>query len=44
MVFWQKVAVKITSLVHSTKINHIITRIFDALKIGDNLIFVLKKS
>lgn len=44
MVFWQKVAVKITSLVHSTKINHIITRVFDALEVGDNLIFVLKKS
>lgn len=29
---------------HYTKINHIITRLFDALGIGDNYLFILKKT
>jgi len=30
-------------IAHKLKINHIITRIFDVLKVGDNRVFILKK-
>jgi 2-polyprenyl-3-methyl-5-hydroxy-6-metoxy-1,4-benzoquinol methylase len=40
---WQKAQVSLLSLLHKTRINHWITRIFDALAIGDNFVFVLKK-
>lgn len=39
----QKLIIRLMMLIHRTKINHIITRIFDALGIGDNYIFVLRK-
>ncbi|MCK4816496.1 hypothetical protein KA005_12070, partial [bacterium] len=39
----QKIAVKFISIIHRTKINHLVTRIFDGLSIGDNFIFILKK-
>ena len=38
-----KTVKKIASLVHLFKINHMITRVFDGLRIGDNMIIVLKK-
>jgi 2-polyprenyl-3-methyl-5-hydroxy-6-metoxy-1,4-benzoquinol methylase len=34
---------KVLSLVHRTKINHLLTRILDGVDRGDNFIFVLKK-
>jgi len=30
-------------ILHKLKINHLITRVFDGFKMGDNLVFVLKK-
>lgn len=41
--FKQKIIVKFISLIHLTKINHIITRFFDSLNMGDNLVLVLRK-
>lgn len=38
-----KVIFKILSLFHKTKINHIITRFFDILGLGDNYIIILRK-
>ena len=40
----QKLLIRLMMLIHKTKINHIITRIFDALGIGDNYVFVLRKN
>ena len=39
-----KLLLKILSLIHLTKINHIITRFFDAISIGDNYLFFLRKN
>ena len=39
-----KLILGILSLVHRTKFNHIITRLFDALGIGDNYLFFLRKT
>ncbi len=39
----QKVIVRLLLLTHRTKINHLITRLFDSLGLGDNFIFILKK-
>jgi 2-polyprenyl-3-methyl-5-hydroxy-6-metoxy-1,4-benzoquinol methylase len=39
-----KLFIKILSRVHLYKINHIITRFFDALGIGDNYLFFLRKN
>lgn len=38
-----KVGFKFISLIHKLKINHIITRLFDALTLGDNVVIILKK-
>lgn len=40
---YQKVMVGFLVILHKTKINHFLTRLFDAMTIGDNYIFVLKK-
>lgn len=40
---FQKILLKLISLLHKTKINHVITRFFDAIGLGDNLIVVLRK-
>lgn len=40
---FQKVIFKILGLVHRTKFNHVATRFFDTLGIGDNYLFVLRK-
>jgi len=42
-VFHQKMMVKLLSLLHRTRLNHWITRLFDNLGLGDNFVFVLKK-
>ena len=39
----QKFSIKVLSLIHRTKINHLLTRFFDGLGYGDNFVFVLKK-
>lgn len=41
--FYQKLLVRFLTLLHKTKINHWITRLFDGLGMGDNFVFVLKK-
>ena len=43
LTFKQKIIVKFISFIHLTKINHIITRFFDSLNMGDNLVLVLRK-
>lgn len=43
LTFKQRIIVKFISLIHLTKINHIITRFFDSLNMGDNLVLVLRK-
>lgn len=43
-VFYQKLLVKFLLILHKTKINHWATRFFDSLSIGDNFVFVLKKT
>jgi len=40
----QKIWIKAMTLVHSTKINHLITRMFDQMGIGDNRLFFLRKA
>lgn len=40
---YQKVIVRLLSLLHNTKINHCLTRILDGLGSGDNFLFILKK-
>jgi len=40
---FKKVIVRLLLLIHSIKINHLITRLFDSLGQGDNFVFVLKK-
>ena len=39
----QKIGMGILSLVHKTKFNHVITRLFDTLGSGDNRLFFLRK-
>ncbi|MFK8011405.1 MAG: class I SAM-dependent methyltransferase [Marinicellaceae bacterium] len=42
-IFFKKVIIRLFSLLHRTKINHLITRLFDSLGLGDNFVFILKK-
>jgi len=39
----QKLAARLMSLVHKTRVNHLLTRIFDSAGWGDNFVFVLTK-
>jgi SAM-dependent methyltransferase len=39
----QKVAIKLLTLVHLAKVNHLITRVFDMAGLGDNRLFFLRK-
>lgn len=39
----QKIWIKVMTLMHSTKINHLITRMFDQIGVGDNRLFFLIK-
>ena len=41
--FMQKVALKTLEIAHRCKINHVVTRIFDAIRMGDNRIYFLRK-
>ncbi len=38
-----KMVIKLLGILHRMKFNHLVTRFFDALGIGDNYLFVLKK-
>jgi SAM-dependent methyltransferase len=38
-----KLVFAVMLMVHYTKINHLITRLFDALGVGDNYLFILRK-
>ena len=38
-----KIVLKALATIHRTRINHLITRLFDALGMGDNHIFFLRK-
>jgi SAM-dependent methyltransferase len=38
-----RTVVKLALIMHKTKINHLLTRVFDALGFGDNYVFILKK-
>jgi len=41
--FIAKIAVKFLSYFHKTKINHVVTRVIDTIKAGDNFLFFLRK-
>lgn len=41
--FGMKMIYKLLAILHRTKINHVITRFFDALGYGDNYIIILKR-
>ena len=41
--FTQKVVIKLITIIHQLKINHLVTRIFDGLQLGDNRLYFLKK-
>jgi 2-polyprenyl-3-methyl-5-hydroxy-6-metoxy-1,4-benzoquinol methylase len=43
MTLKQRLTVKALQLIHGRKINHLLTRFFDSLGLGDNFVFVLKK-
>ena len=38
-----KVWKKVLNLMHTIKINHVLTRLFDALEVGDSYLFILEK-
>lgn len=40
---WQKLSIKLLRVMHQAKINHLLTRFFDALSLGDNFVFVFTK-
>ena len=39
----QNAWIRLLYMLHRTKVNHLITRLFDAIGLGDNYVFVLKK-
>ena len=39
----QKILSKLVDILHMTKLNHLVTRFFDSLGIGDNIFVILKK-
>jgi 2-polyprenyl-3-methyl-5-hydroxy-6-metoxy-1,4-benzoquinol methylase len=41
--FKQKIFLELLRIIHMTKINHLITRFFDALGVGDNTLLFLRK-
>lgn len=43
LTFLQRLCMVILSVLHRTKINHVITRIFDSIGLGDNFVVILKK-
>jgi 2-polyprenyl-3-methyl-5-hydroxy-6-metoxy-1,4-benzoquinol methylase len=40
---WRKKAVGLLNLLHRTRVNHVLTRILDAVSLGDNHVFWLRK-
>lgn len=42
--FLQKVTLKFLAIIHLCKINHVITRLFDVMGVGDNHLYFLRKS
>ncbi|MCF8069586.1 MAG: class I SAM-dependent methyltransferase [Desulfobacterales bacterium] len=40
---WEKIWLAICRIIHKTKLNHLVTRFFDALGVGDNYLFFLEK-
>lgn len=43
MTLLQRRILRVLGLIHRYKINHLLTRLFDSLGLGDNFVFVLKK-
>jgi hypothetical protein len=43
MTLLQRQILRALDLMHRLKINHLLTRLFDSLGLGDNYVFVLKK-
>lgn len=41
--FLQRLGIGLLIITHKIKINHVLTRVFDSLNIGDNFVFILKK-
>ncbi len=41
--FSQALAVKLIKLIHQSRINHLLARLFDSLALGDNFVFILTK-
>ena len=41
--FGQKLMIKLINVMHQLKVNHLITRVFDGLNLGDNRIYFLRK-
>jgi len=41
--FMQKIALRVISITSGLKINHVVTRLFDAMDVGDNQIYFLRK-
>lgn len=39
----QRLTIRILQLMHRSKINHLLTRLFDSFGLGDNYVFILKK-
>jgi SAM-dependent methyltransferase len=40
----ERIALQIASLLHRTRVNHLVTRLFDAFGIGDSQLFVLRRT
>lgn len=40
----KRVLIKFITMLHKLKLNHLITRVFDGLSLGDNKVYVLRKS
>ena len=43
IVFHQKVILKLLTLLHRSHLNHLVTRFFDALSLGDSQLFFIRK-
>jgi 2-polyprenyl-3-methyl-5-hydroxy-6-metoxy-1,4-benzoquinol methylase len=41
---WQRIIKYLVKLAHKTKINHLVTKLFDLLFLGDNFVIILRKN
>lgn len=41
--FFQKMSIKVFTLLHHMKLNHLVTRFFDALRFGDSYVYFIRK-